>query len=119
VAAEAVPAARGGRPAPRPVAEDLEDEFEETSLVEEVSLGDLFEVAPSGGRERGADRHRTSAGAPRGGHARAGGDDGHPVIETVPDSPAAIAVRGIADTLAQRGRNLAGMQLGLTPSSKF
>jgi len=50
---------------------------------------------------------------------RAGGDDGHPVVETVPDSPSAVAVRDIADKLSQRGRNLAGLQLGLTPSSKF
>ena len=50
---------------------------------------------------------------------RAGGDEGTPVVEAVPDSPAALAVRSIADKLSQRGRNLAGMQLGLTPSSKF
>jgi len=50
---------------------------------------------------------------------RAGGDEGTPVVEAAPDSPAALAVRSIADKLSQRGRNLAGMQLGLTPSSKF
>jgi len=50
---------------------------------------------------------------------RSGGDQGTPVIEAAPDSPAAIAIAAIADKLGQRGRNLAGIQLGLTPTSKF
>jgi len=50
---------------------------------------------------------------------RSGGDLGTPVVEAAPESPAAIAIASIADKLGQRGRNLAGMQLGLTPTSKF
>jgi ATP-binding protein involved in chromosome partitioning len=50
---------------------------------------------------------------------REGGDDGKPVIESDPTSPGAVALEAIAAKISQRGRNLAGMQLGLTPSSKF
>jgi ATP-binding protein involved in chromosome partitioning len=50
---------------------------------------------------------------------REGGDSGKPVIEADPTSPAARALLGVADRLSGRGRNLAGMQLGLTPSAKF
>ncbi|MCW2755484.1 MAG: hypothetical protein JWQ32_2895 [Marmoricola sp.] len=50
---------------------------------------------------------------------REGGDAGKPVVESDPTSPAALALRAMARDLAGRGRGLAGMQLGLTPSSKF
>lgn len=50
---------------------------------------------------------------------REGGDAGKPVVEADPTSAGAQAVTQIADALSGRGRGLAGMQLGLTPSSKF
>jgi ATP-binding protein involved in chromosome partitioning len=50
---------------------------------------------------------------------REGGDDGKPVVEADPTSPSATALKAIADRIDGRGRNLAGMQLGLTPSNKF
>jgi ATP-binding protein involved in chromosome partitioning len=50
---------------------------------------------------------------------REGGDNGKPVIEADPTSPSAQALLGVADKLSGRGRGLAGLQLGLTPSSKF
>jgi len=50
---------------------------------------------------------------------REGGDDGKPIVESDPTSPAATVLRGVAENLAGRGRGLAGMQLGLTPTSKF
>jgi ATP-binding protein involved in chromosome partitioning len=46
---------------------------------------------------------------------REGGDDGRPIVLTAPDSPAAVAMREIADSLAVRQRGLAGRALGLTP----
>jgi ATP-binding protein involved in chromosome partitioning len=50
---------------------------------------------------------------------REGGDAGKPVIEADPTSPSARALARVADTLAGRGRGLAGMQLGLTPSGRL
>ena len=50
---------------------------------------------------------------------REGGDVGKPVVEADPTAPAAQELIRIAEGLAGRGRGLAGMQLGLTPTSKF
>jgi ATP-binding protein involved in chromosome partitioning len=50
---------------------------------------------------------------------REGGDSGKPVIEADPTSPSAVVLLAVADKLVGRGRGLAGMQLGLTPSSTF
>jgi ATP-binding protein involved in chromosome partitioning len=50
---------------------------------------------------------------------REGGDAGKPIVEADPTAPGAVALTAIASRLAGRGRGLAGMQLGLTPSSKF
>jgi ATP-binding protein involved in chromosome partitioning len=46
---------------------------------------------------------------------REGGDAGMPLVLGDPDSPAALALRKIADELGGRGRGLAGRQLGLIP----
>lgn len=46
---------------------------------------------------------------------REGGDGGTPVVLAAPDSPAAVALRGVARTLGRRARGLAGRSLGLTP----
>ncbi len=50
---------------------------------------------------------------------REGGDDGKPVVEADPTAPAARELARIAETLTGRGRGLAGLQLGLTPASRF
>ncbi|NYJ00476.1 ATP-binding protein involved in chromosome partitioning [Nocardioides thalensis] len=50
---------------------------------------------------------------------REGGDVGKPIVDADPTAPAAEALADIADRLAGRGRGLAGMQLGLTPSNRF
>jgi ATP-binding protein involved in chromosome partitioning len=50
---------------------------------------------------------------------REGGDAGKPIVESDPTTPAAQELVKIAHALSGRGRGLAGMQLGLTPSSKF
>jgi ATP-binding protein involved in chromosome partitioning len=49
---------------------------------------------------------------------REGGDSGRPVVEADPTSPSAKALTKVAQTLAGRGRGLAGMQLGLTPTAR-
>jgi ATP-binding protein involved in chromosome partitioning len=50
---------------------------------------------------------------------REGGDVGKPIVDSDPTAPGAVALTAIAGRLAGRGRGLAGMQLGLTPTSKF
>lgn len=50
---------------------------------------------------------------------REGGDAGKPIVESDPSSPAARELDNVATALTGRGRGLAGMQLGLTPTSKF
>ncbi len=50
---------------------------------------------------------------------REGGDSGKPVVEADPTNPAAVALREVAVGLVGRGRGLAGLQLGLTPASRF
>jgi ATP-binding protein involved in chromosome partitioning len=50
---------------------------------------------------------------------REGGDAGKPIVDSDPTAPAAEALTHVAATLSGRGRGLAGMQLGLTPTSKF
>ncbi|CUR60969.1 Antiporter inner membrane protein, mrp homolog [metagenome] len=50
---------------------------------------------------------------------REGGDAGKPIVEADPTAPAAQELLKVARSLLGRGRGLAGLQLGLTPSSKF
>ena len=49
---------------------------------------------------------------------REGGDAGKPIVESDPTAPGAEVLSEIARTLAGRGRGLAGMQLGLSPTAK-
>ena len=46
------------------------------------------------------------------------GDQGTPVVLRDPESPAAVALRGVARGLATRSRGLAGRSLGLTPTGR-
>jgi ATP-binding protein involved in chromosome partitioning len=50
---------------------------------------------------------------------REGGDVGKPIVEADPTSQAARELTRVARTLTGRGRGLAGMQLGLTPSNRL
>ncbi len=50
---------------------------------------------------------------------REGGDVGKPIVDADPTAPAATVLTEIAERLSGRGRGLAGMQLGLTPTAKF
>ncbi len=50
---------------------------------------------------------------------REGGDVGKPIVEADPTAPAARELTKVATTLSGRGRGLAGLQLGLTPSNRF
>ena len=49
---------------------------------------------------------------------REGGDAGKPIVESDPTAPGALVLLEMARNLAGRGRGLAGMQLGLSPTAK-
>ncbi|MCW2820662.1 MAG: minD 1, partial [Marmoricola sp.] len=49
---------------------------------------------------------------------REGGDSGKPVVDSDPTAPAALVLSEVARGLSGRGRGLAGMQLGLSPTAK-
>ena len=49
---------------------------------------------------------------------REGGDTGKPIVESDPTAPGAMVLTEIARGLSGRGRGLAGMQLGLSPTAK-
>lgn len=49
---------------------------------------------------------------------RSGGDTGRPIVLAEPDAPAAAALTSISQGLTARGRGLAGLQLGLTPTAR-
>ena len=86
--------------------------------------GTVMDVFGSGGGQRVAERLTAALGAPVGllGQVpldvglRAGGDAGTPIVLGDPGSPAAVALRAVADRLAAVPRNLAGRRLGVTPA---
>ena len=86
-----------------------------------------IEIFGSGGGQRVADTLSQRFGTtvpllgqiPLDTSLREGGDVGKPIVESDPTSPAATILEQIATTLSGRGRGLAGLQLGLTPSNKF
>ena len=51
-------------------------------------------------------------------HLREGGDAGKPIVESDPTAPGAVVLEKVARALTGRGRGLAGMQLGLSPTAK-
>ncbi|MGK2874839.1 MAG: Mrp/NBP35 family ATP-binding protein [Nocardioides sp.] len=89
--------------------------------------GSRLEVFGSGGGVRVAATLSTRSGSevpllgqiPLEPSLREGGDSGKPVVESDPTNPAAKVLIEVAQRLAGRSRGLAGMQLGLTPTSKF
>lgn len=92
----------------------------------ELPDGSRQEIFGSGGGQIVADSLSRSIGAevpllgqvPLDVTLREGSDQGHPVVTSHPDSPAATALRGIARQLARRGRGLAGRKLGITPTAR-
>ena len=101
-------------------------------VVENMSFltlpdGTTMEVFGSGGGDRVAETLSQRFGydvkvlgrIPLDPSLREGGDAGKPIVESDPTTAAALELTKIADGLIGRGRGLAGMQLGLTPSAKF
>lgn len=85
--------------------------------------GSRLELFGAGGGERVAQNLSTLTGGmvpllgqvPIDVRLRESGDSGTPVVLAEPESPAAVALRGVARALAGRSRGLAGKPLGLTP----
>ncbi|MCU1659262.1 MAG: Protein mrp [Pseudonocardiales bacterium] len=98
-------------------------------VVENMSWLDLpdgsrMELFGSGGGQAVADSLAASTGTsvpllgqiPIDQLVREGGDSGSPIVLSDPASPAATALRGVADALAQRQHSLVGRSLGLAPA---
>ena len=89
----------------------------------ELPDGSRMEVFGTGGGQTVADSLTRLLGAkvpllgqiPLETRVRESGDVGTPVVLTDPGSPAATALRAVAEKLAVRSRGLAGMSLGLSP----
>lgn len=89
--------------------------------------GSKMEVFGSGGGQRVADTlsQRFGSKVPLLGQIpleqtlREAGDAGKPIVESDPTAESARVLAEVARTISGRGRGLAGMQLGLTPTSKL
>jgi ATP-binding protein involved in chromosome partitioning len=100
-----------------------------TGVIENMSYlvcphcGEQMEIFGSGGGEAVATALTQLTGAavpllgqvPLDTRLREGGDNGNPLVLDDPSSPAALQLAKIADSLASRGRGLAGRMLGLSP----
>ena len=102
-----------------------------TGVIENMSWlelpdGTRQEIFGSGGGRQVAESLTRAIGAevpllgqiPLDTRLRIGADQGMPVVLGEPDSPAAVALRGIAKGLGTRSRGLAGRSLGLTPAGR-
>ena len=102
-----------------------------TGVIENMSWlelpdGTRQEIFGSGGGREVAESLTRAIGAevpllgqiPLDTRLRIGADSGMPVVLGEPDSPAAVALRGIAKGLGTRSRGLAGRSLGLTPAAR-
>jgi ATP-binding protein involved in chromosome partitioning len=92
----------------------------------ELPDGTRMEVFGAGGGQQVSDSLTAALGAPvpllgqvpLETRLRECGDSGTPIVLAQPDSPAAVALRGIADKLATRARGLAGMSLNISPVAR-
>jgi ATP-binding protein involved in chromosome partitioning len=92
----------------------------------ELPDGSRQEIFGSGGGQAVAESLTKTIGAlvpllgqiPLDTRLREGADSGMPVVLGAPDSPAAVALRGIASALASRARGLAGRSLGISPTGR-
>ena len=89
----------------------------------ELPDGARMEIFGSGGGAAVAHSLSTALGAPvpllgqvpLETRVRECGDDGTPIVLAAPDTPAAVALRKIAERLAVRARGLAGRSLNISP----
>jgi ATP-binding protein involved in chromosome partitioning len=88
----------------------------------ELPDGTRMEIFGSGGGQVVADSLTKAVGAdvpllgqvPLETAVREGGDSGVPIVLADPGSPAAVALRAVADRLTTRARGLAGMSLSVS-----
>jgi ATP-binding protein involved in chromosome partitioning len=91
----------------------------------EMPDGSRMDLFGSGGGQAVADSLSEATGArvpllgqiPIDQRVREGGDAGAPFVLADPDSPASVALRGVADALTVRQDSLVGRSLGLSPVS--
>jgi len=91
----------------------------------ELPDGSRLDVFGSGGGQAVAESLTRSVGAtvpllgqvPLDPRVREAGDVGEPIVVAVPDAPAAVVLREIADKLSTRSRGLAGRLLSVSPAS--
>jgi ATP-binding protein involved in chromosome partitioning len=92
----------------------------------ELPDGSRMEVFGSGGGQTVADSLTRILGAPvpllgqvpLETRVRECGDSGTPIVLAEPETPAAVALRAVANKLTTRARGLAGMSLNISPVSK-
>ncbi|MBJ8343610.1 Mrp/NBP35 family ATP-binding protein [Antrihabitans sp. YC2-6] len=93
----------------------------------EMPDGSRMDVFGSGGGQVVSDRLTKAVGAkvpllgqiPLEQGVREAGDDGVPIVLRSPDSPAAIALKSVADKLSVRQRGLAGMSLSIDTTRRL
>jgi ATP-binding protein involved in chromosome partitioning len=87
----------------------------------ELPDGSRMDIFGSGGGQAVSERLTVAVGAevpllgqiPLDTKVREAGDNGVPIVLSAPDSPASVALRGVADKLSVRSRGLVGMSLGI------
>lgn len=92
----------------------------------ELPNGERMEIFGSGGGAEVAESLTRLIGAPvpllsqipLDTRVREASDNGTPIVLAEPDAPAAEALKGIADRLAERGESLVGRSLGLRPAGR-
>jgi ATP-binding protein involved in chromosome partitioning len=92
----------------------------------ELPDGSRMDLFGSGGGQAVADSLAQMTGTrvpllgqiPRDAKVRECGDDGLPIVLSAPQSPAALALDGVAQALAGRASSLIGRSLGLTPAGR-
>ena len=92
----------------------------------ELPDGSRMDIFGTGGGESVAESLSRAVGAPvpllgqvpLDPRVREAGDAGDPIVVAVPDAPAAVALREIADKLSTRSRGLAGRLLSVSPAGR-
>jgi ATP-binding protein involved in chromosome partitioning len=85
-----------------------------------------MDVFGSGGGQKVADSLTRAVGAPvpllgqvpLDPRVREAGDAGEPIVAAIPEAPAAVVLREVAEKLSTRSRGLAGRLLSVSPAGR-